>query len=197
VLDLEGDRPLPALDLRLDPAANARAEQARRGGGQSHLAAVVELDPHAVDRQLRLAVPRRTDGVGGTDSIAGGGGRPGTGPAPLLSPSPAPPDGAPASGAAASARGAGGGGLGGEWLRSHLQACRTRTSPTTKTRRSMPTDIRAAGAPGQRLRGGDLAARCKAVAAVGGRDHASARARARRPAAARRRRAAGAAANAL
>jgi len=77
VLDLERHRTSAALDVGLDPAADARAQQAGADGGQPDLAAVVQLDPDAVHRQFGLALAWRAQGVGGPDAVAGRGRAPG------------------------------------------------------------------------------------------------------------------------
>ena len=78
VLDLQRHRTLAALDVRLDPAADARAQHARAGRGKPDLAAVVQLDADAVHGQLGLAVAGRAQGVGRPDTVAGRGRAPGT-----------------------------------------------------------------------------------------------------------------------
>ena len=77
VLDLEGDAALSVLDRGLDPSADARAQEAGRGGGETHLAAVVQLEPDAVDRELRLAVGGRAQRIALAQASAGGDRAPG------------------------------------------------------------------------------------------------------------------------
>ena len=75
--DLQRDAALSLLDVGLDAAADAGPEQARRGGAQADLGAVVQLDANAVDRDLRLRVVGRAHRVGGAEAGALGGGLPG------------------------------------------------------------------------------------------------------------------------
>jgi len=79
VVDLEGDAAPARLDVGLHPAADAGAQQALAGGGHADLAAVVQLDAHAVHGELGLAVCGRAQAVALADALAGGGGAPGSG----------------------------------------------------------------------------------------------------------------------
>ncbi len=70
VLDLQRDAALAALDVGLDASAHAAAQHAGGRGGEADLAAIVELDADAVDRQLGLAVLGRAQAVADADALA-------------------------------------------------------------------------------------------------------------------------------
>jgi autotransporter-associated beta strand protein len=70
VLDLQGDRSLPGLDHRFDPAADARAQVAGLGPADAQLAAVEDVHAHAIDRDLRFRVRAGADGIGAEDAVA-------------------------------------------------------------------------------------------------------------------------------
>ena len=76
-LDLQRNAAAPLLDVRLDPSAHARAQHPGRDGGQAKLGAVVQLDPDAVDRELRLAVAGRAQPVADADAVSQSRGTPG------------------------------------------------------------------------------------------------------------------------
>jgi MYXO-CTERM domain-containing protein len=69
-LHLQRDPPASLLDVRLHPPAHARAQRSGGDSGQPQLGAIVQLDAHAVDRELRLAVSGRPQPVALPDAIA-------------------------------------------------------------------------------------------------------------------------------
>ncbi|GAC1342205.1 MAG: hypothetical protein NVSMB23_14620 [Myxococcales bacterium] len=69
VLDLQGDAALAGLDERFDAAADPRPDGPGVGPAQVQLAAVEDVDAHAVDRDLRLGICAGADPVGAEDPV--------------------------------------------------------------------------------------------------------------------------------
>jgi Big-like domain-containing protein len=73
VLHLERDVPLARLDVGLDAAVDAGAQEAGGDGGEAQLAAVVQLDANAVDGELGLGIRVRPDAIADANALAGSG----------------------------------------------------------------------------------------------------------------------------